>query len=125
MIGRIVAFVACGLAGMAVGALMSPLAGHAADPAQKVVRVGFVDPQSPSTTPRGRSAFWERLRELGYVDGRNLIVEARWAEGRPERLPALMNEVIERNVDVLVTWSTGAAIVAKKEIGRASCRERV
>jgi putative ABC transport system substrate-binding protein len=80
---------------------------------QKVVRVGFVDPQSASTSPRGLSAFWERLRELGYVDGQNLIVEARSAEGRPERLRALMNEVVERDVDVLVTWSTSAAIAAK------------
>jgi putative ABC transport system substrate-binding protein len=80
---------------------------------QKVVRVGFVDPQSASTSPRGLSAFWERLRELGYVDGQNLIVEARSAEGRSERLPALMNEVVGRDVDVLVTWSTSAAIAAK------------
>jgi ABC-type uncharacterized transport system substrate-binding protein len=105
--------IACSLAAAAAAVLISPLAGHAADPAQKVVRVGFVDPQSPSTSPRGLSAFWERLRELGYVDGQNLVVEARSAEGRAERLPALMNEVIARKVDVLVTWSTGAAIVAK------------
>ena len=111
--GKVARAVAHSLAAMTVAALMSPLAGHAADPAQKVVRVGFVDPQSPSTSPRGLSAFWERLRELGYVEGQNLIVEARSAEGRSERLPALMNEVIERNVDVLVTWSTSDAIAAK------------
>ena len=86
---------------------------RAADPLQKVVRLGFVDPQSASTTPRGISAFWQRLRELGYIDGQNLIVEMRSAEGRPERLPALMKEVVERDVDVLVTWSTSAAIAAK------------
>jgi putative ABC transport system substrate-binding protein len=50
---------------------------------------------------------------LGYVEGQNLIVERRWAEGRPERLPALMAEVIERKVDVIFTASTPAAIVAK------------
>ena len=77
------------------------------------MRLGFVDPQSASTTPRGISAFWQRLRELGYIDGQNLIVEMRSAEGRPERLPALMKEVVERDVDVLVTWSTSAAIAAK------------
>ena len=104
--------VAHSLGAIAVTLLVSS-PGHAAEPADRVVRVGFVDPQSPSTTPRGRSAFWERLRELGYVEGQNLIVEARWAEGRAERLPALMNEVIERKVDVLVTWSTSGAIAAK------------
>ena len=79
----------------------------------KVVRVGFVGPASPSTLARGVSAFWERLRELGWVEGQNLIIESRWAEGQYERLPALMNEVIGRKVDVLVTYSTPAAIAAK------------
>ena len=110
---RVLLVLACGLAGLSAGVL-DPRPSGAADPAQKVVRIGFVDAQSPSTAPRGLTAFWERLRELGYVDGQNLVVEARSAEGRSERLPVLMNEVIERNVDVLVTWTTPAAIAAKK-----------
>lgn len=114
MIGRPAGLViAWGLAAMAVAVLTCPPAAHAADPAQKVVRIGFVDAQSPSTSPRGLTAFWERLREVGYVDGQNLIVVSRSAEGRSERLPALMNEVIQSNVDVLVTWSTSAASAAK------------
>ena len=102
-----------GLAAIAIVVLTCPLAARAADPVQKVVRIGFVDTQSPSTAPRGLTAFWERLRELGYVEGQNLVVESRSAEGQSERLPALMNEVIQRNVDVLVTWSTSAAVAAK------------
>lgn len=83
----------------------------AADPAQRVVRVGFVDPLPPST---GRvDGFWQRLRELGWVEGQNLVIEARSAAGRIDRLPALMTEVIERKVDVLVTYSTPAAVAAK------------
>jgi putative ABC transport system substrate-binding protein len=78
------------------------------------VRLGFVHPQSPSTANRGVTAFWERLRELGWVEGQNLVIEARWADGRAERLPALMSEMIERKVDVLVTWGTTAAVAAKK-----------
>jgi putative ABC transport system substrate-binding protein len=58
------------------------------------VRLGFVHPQSPATANRGVTAFWERLRELGWVEGQNLVIEARWADGRAERLPALMSEVI-------------------------------
>jgi putative tryptophan/tyrosine transport system substrate-binding protein len=87
---------------------------HAAEPAQRIVRLGFVHPQSPSTANRGVTAFWERLRELGWVEGQNLVIEARWADGRLERLPALMSDVVERKVDVLVTWSTTAAVAAKK-----------
>ncbi len=86
---------------------------HAAEPAQKVVRLGFVHSQSPSTTNRGLSGFWERLAELGWVRGRNLIVEERWAEGHIERLPALMADMVERKVDVIVTYSTPAAVAAK------------
>jgi hypothetical protein len=42
--------------------------------------VGFVGPTSPSSDPRGMAAFMERVRELGYVDGQNLVIEARWAD---------------------------------------------
>src|SRR5262249_27455783 len=86
---------------------------HAAEPAETVVRVGFVHPQSPSTATRGVTEFWDRLRELGWVEGQNLIVETRWADGTIERLPALMAEVLERKVDVLVTYATQAAVAAK------------
>ena len=86
---------------------------HAAEPAQKAVRVGFVSPQSPSTELRGTGAFWERLHELGYVEGQNLVIEARWAEGRYDRLPALVAEVLGRKVDVLVTVASRATIVAQ------------
>lgn len=92
--------------------LGSPLL-RAAEPAQRVVRVGFVGPASPSTGVRAVTQFWERLRELGYVEGQNLVIEARWAEGRYDRLPELMAEVIGRKVDVLVTYSTPAAAAAK------------
>ena len=54
------------------------------------------------------------IHELGWVEGQNLAIEARWAEGRYDRLPALMVEVIGRQVDVLVTYGTPAAIAAKK-----------
>jgi putative ABC transport system substrate-binding protein len=101
-----------GVTGLTAGVLGSRLS-RAADSAQKVVRLGFVLPGSPSTAPQIVNPFWDRLRELGYVEGQNLVVERRWAEGRMERLPALMAEVIGRNVDVIFTASTPAAIAAK------------
>jgi len=88
----------------------APSISCAAESAQKVMRVGFVSPVPPGPAT---SAFWDRLRELNYVEGQNLIVERRWAEGRPERLPALMAEVVRQNVDVIVTISTPAAVAAK------------
>ena len=88
---------------------------NAADPAQRVARVGFVSPQSPATffSQRYETAFWERLRGLGWVQDQNLFIEERWAEGRYDRLPTLMAEVLERRIDVLVTYTTQAAIAAK------------
>jgi len=84
----------------------------AVEPAQKVVRLGFVDQQFPSTVG-DITQFWQRLRELGWVEGQNLVVERRWAEGHAERLPELMNEMVADKVDVIVTYSTPAAIAAK------------
>jgi putative ABC transport system substrate-binding protein len=86
---------------------------RAAEPTERLVRVGYVGGESPSTFARGVPDFWWRLRELGWVQSRNLIQEERWAEGRIDRLPALMAEMVERKVDVLVTASTPAAVAAK------------
>lgn len=99
---------------LAVGAFSEARFARAADSGQTIVRLGFVHPQSPSTANRGVAAFWERLGEMGYLEGQNLVIEARWAEGRYDRLPPLMAEVIARKIDVLVTWSTPGAIAAKK-----------
>jgi len=60
-------------------AMLGPLLSQAADPAQRVVRVGFVSPFSPSTDLRSADGCWHRLQELGWVEGQNLIVESRWA----------------------------------------------
>jgi putative ABC transport system substrate-binding protein len=109
---RVLLVIACGLAGLTAAVLGSPPS-RAEEPVQKVVHLGFVHSQSPATSNRGLSGFWERLAELGWVQGRNLVVEQRWAEGRYDRLPALMAEMVERKVDVIVTYSTPAAVAAK------------
>ena len=105
-----------------LSAIASALAARALDsrPARaaqtdhKVVRLGVVIASSSSTASKSVSAFWERLRELGYVQGENLVVERRWADGQLERLPALMNEIVARKVDLIFTSGTPAAIAAKK-----------
>ena len=57
--------------------------------------------------------FRKRLQELGWVEGQNVVFEERKTEGRNERLPTLMREVIDSNVDVIVTYSTPGAIAAR------------
>ena len=107
------AAIASSFAVLAFSAFETPVA-RAAEPAQKIVRVGFVHPQSPSTAPHGVREFWARLRELGWVDGQNLVIEQRWAEARLDRLPALISEVVGSKVDVLVVYGTPGAIAARK-----------
>ena len=83
----------------------------AAGPADRIAHVGFVDTGS---VLRGVPAFWERLRELGWIEGKNLVIERRSAEGHVERLPALMNQLVALNVDVLFIYGTPAAAAAKE-----------
>ena len=84
---------------------------RAAGPADRIAHVGFVDTGS---LLRGVPAFWGRLRELGWIEGKNLVIEARSAEGQVERLPALMNQLVALNVDVLFIYGTPAAVAAKE-----------
>jgi len=86
---------------------------RAAESAQQLVRLGYVQPQSPSNALRGMAAFWERLHELNYVEGKNLIIEKRSAEGQNDLLPGLMREMVAAKVDVIITYGTPAAIAAK------------
>ena len=95
---------------LATGALLAaPLAG--AQPAARVYRIGIVSAGSPGPA---NNAFRQGLRESGYVEGKNVIVEERFAEGRFERLPDLVAEVLHLKVDVLMVGSTPAALAAKK-----------
>jgi putative ABC transport system substrate-binding protein len=104
----------CAMALAMVLAATQSLAVRAEEPAQRVVRLGFVGPLSPSTLSRYHRAFWERLPELGWIEGQNLIIESRSADGHLERLPALMADVIDRKVDILVTYGIPGAIAARK-----------
>jgi putative ABC transport system substrate-binding protein len=78
---------------------------------EKVYRVGFVSPTAPG--PRD-DAFLRELRRLGYVDGRNVRIEKRFADGRPERIPALVDELVRLPVDVLVVGATVGARAARQ-----------
>ena len=98
----------------AVSAMRRAPAARAADSAQKMMRLGFVGSGTPATAPRGVAVFWEHLRELGWVRGQNLVVEELWGSGQYERLPTLMTDAVSRQVDIIVTYNTAAAIAARK-----------
>jgi putative ABC transport system substrate-binding protein len=89
--------------------LVVPLAAGA-QRTEKTHRIGFVSPTSSG--PRN-DAFLQGLRDLGYVEGRNVIIEMRFADGQPERLPSLVAEVIGLKVEVLVVGATIGARAAK------------
>ena len=92
-------------------------AGPAAAQAQqaaKVYRIGFVTPLSSVPEPVTLRAFRQGLKDAGYVEGKNVVIEARFAEGRMERLPDLVAEVLALKVDVLVVGSSLGALAAKR-----------
>jgi putative ABC transport system substrate-binding protein len=76
--------------------------------------IGFLSAVSPGPFAQRVAAFHKGLAEAGYEDGRNLVIESRWAEEKYERLPALAAELVSRNVQVLVTYTDAAALAAKK-----------
>jgi putative tryptophan/tyrosine transport system substrate-binding protein len=98
------------LAGTGAVLLAGPLAGEAQQ-AAKVPRIGYL---ALNPTPHLQEAFRQGLRDLGYVEGRNLVIEYRDAEGKAERLPALAAELVALKVDVILAAGTPAALATKQ-----------
>jgi putative ABC transport system substrate-binding protein len=92
--------------------LMVPYGAADAQPAAKLWRIGYLDQQSAGNPYF--EAFRQGLRELGWIEGQNITVDARFAEGRTDRLPALATELVRTKVDVIATFSTPAALAAKQ-----------
>ena len=88
-----------------------PLAARAQQPGKKF-RVGYLGISSPSLEPHYVEAFRQKLRELGHVDGENIAIEYRWAEGQDDRLPNLASELVRLKPDVIVTTGTPGALAA-------------
>jgi ABC-type uncharacterized transport system substrate-binding protein len=95
------------------GAAAWPLAARAQQPA-KLPTIGFVGAGTPSTYSHWVAAFVQRLRELGRIEGGNIAIEYRWAEGRSERYPEIAAEFIRLKVDVIIAVGSPAAIAAKQ-----------
>jgi len=100
------------IVGFALAILAAPLSADA-QAAGKVARIGLLLPGRAEPSP-AREAFRQGLRELGYVEGQNLAIEYRWAEGRLDRLPELAAELVRLKVDAIVTVSTPAIQAAKQ-----------
>ncbi len=98
---------------VAVLFFVAPLAAGA-QPAGKVHRIGFLGNSTAALEAHLVGPFREGLRELGYVEGQNIVIEYRWAEGKYEHFPALIAELIALKVDVIVTAGTPATQAVKK-----------
>ena len=104
------------LAGTGAVLLASPLAAGA-QPAARVPRIGYLAPSLSPEASRLIGAFRQGLRELGYVEGQNIALEFRSAEGSADRFPALAAELVALKVDVIVAGATLAALPAKQATG--------
>jgi putative ABC transport system substrate-binding protein len=98
---------------LGVAAVAWPLAARAQQ-AANIPRVGFLGNSTPELEANLITPFREGLRGLGYEEGRNVVIEYRWAQGRYERFPALIAELIGTKVDVIVTAGTPATLAVKK-----------
>src|SRR5262245_54975400 len=93
------------------GAAAWPLSSHAQQP---MPVIGFINSASPQGYARPLSAFLKALGETGYVDGQNIAIEYRWADGNADRLPEFTAELVRRRVSVIVATTTQAALAAKR-----------
>src|SRR3954470_13761785 len=85
-----------------------PSAAPAQQPAARLPTIGFLGASSASAQAEWTAAFVERLRELGWIEGRTVRIEYRWAEGRNERFAELSAEFVRLKVDVIVAGAAGA-----------------
>jgi hypothetical protein len=80
----------------------------------RIFKIGHLESSTPSNSPQLLGAFRDRLRELGYVEGQNLFIERRYAEGKEERLPQLASELVKYGVDVIFAIGPPQALAAAK-----------
>jgi len=101
------------LAGAGAALVATPLAAEAQQ-AGKLPTIGYLGANTPSAESQRIAAFVQRLRELGWIEGRTIAIEVRWAEGRNERFAEIAAEFVRLKVDVVVTAGTAAVVAAKQ-----------
>jgi len=97
-----------------VSLILAPLAVDAQRQAGKVYRIGFLGVATAALYERQIEGLRVGLREHGYIEGRNVTIEFRWAEGRYDRLPELAAEIVRLNVDVIITHGTLGSLACKQ-----------
>jgi putative tryptophan/tyrosine transport system substrate-binding protein len=98
---------------LALAILLAPVVADA-QPSARVPRIGYLGNSSPSLEPDLVEAFRQGLRNLGYVEGQNIVIEYRWAEGEYDRFPELVADLIRLKVDVIVTAGTPGTFAARQ-----------
>jgi ABC-type uncharacterized transport system substrate-binding protein len=106
---------------LVAGVLLTQSGAVRAQDATKVYRIGYLGSGAAATSSAHAAAFREALRKLGYVEGRNIEVEYRWAEGRFERLPGLIEELINHRPELIIGFG-GARVVQALRPPPAPCR---
>jgi len=101
------------IANLGLGLLAGPLAAEA-QPAGKVWRIGLLDFASDPASSSRWKALRDRLHELGYVEGKNVLFESRWSDGELARMPGLAVQLVKARVDIIVTAGTESAVAAKQ-----------
>jgi putative tryptophan/tyrosine transport system substrate-binding protein len=108
MIKEIILFALCSL-------LLAPCSVVEAQQPTKIPRIGFLPSEGDASNPGSQiKAFQQGLRDLGYIEGKNILLEYRYGAGQAERIPSLVAELVQLKVDVLVVGSPGAVQEAKK-----------
>jgi putative ABC transport system substrate-binding protein len=101
--------------GLALSAVFLALSFPAeAQQAKKVPRIGFLGATPPSSVSARIEAFRQGLRELGYVEGKNIVIESRYADGKLDRLPALAAELVRLKVEIIVSGGATTTRSAKE-----------
>jgi putative tryptophan/tyrosine transport system substrate-binding protein len=98
---------------LAVSLVLAPLATEGQQ-AAKVQRVGYLGYDASGSDPTGISGLRQGLRDLGYIENQNIVIEYRFAEGQPDRLPGLISELTNLKVAVLITQGTEVTAAAKR-----------
>ena len=102
---------------LGAGALTEPFGSLAQQPPKKIPRIGFLSGRNIPTLAipdQNADAFRQGLQDLGYIEGKNILIEYRYAEARPDRIPNLVAELLQLQVDVIVSPYTAAIRVAKQ-----------
>jgi putative ABC transport system substrate-binding protein len=98
----------------ALGLVLARVSSEAQQPT-KVPRIGYVTETGDFSSPSPNlEAFRQGLRDLGYVEGKNIVIEFRSAEGKPDRVPSLVAELVQLKVDVLVSQTTTGILAARQ-----------